>query len=183
MADWHVGQMVVCVEPDGWPPRWAALSARQIYTIRGIIEDDGVLGFNLEEIVNPINPFKGHEYGYRASRFRPVKATSIDCFQHLLTPTEHEGAATPSLPVTVTLPDDFFHDGANQNADCRELSLRIPAGSSPAGALAADLAPIADGRPLLHSRSNSSAKSLSACSQNSTRGFRNVGKFFQKSGK
>ena len=83
------------------------------------------------------------------------------------------------ISLSQRLPDDAARQGANRHP----RSLRIPAGSSPAGALAADLAPIADGRPLFHSRSNSSAKSLSACSKNSTRGFRNVGKFFQKSGK
>jgi len=84
------------------------------------------------------------------------------------------------ISLSQRLPDDAARQGANRHPSI----LRIPADTPSAGTLAADLAPFADGRPLLsHSRSNSSAKSLSACSQNSTRGFRNVGKFFQKNGK
>lgn len=84
MADFHVGQQVVCVDasPD-WRGRPTNVVKNAVYTIAEIGEPDstGALGLILVE-VRP--QYRGRP-GYRASRFRPVRKTSIEIFERMLT--------------------------------------------------------------------------------------------------
>ena len=100
----HVGQQVVCVDErfsdhEIW--RRAVRSFPRlhgIYTIREIIEDDGLFGFCFYEITNPRAPFfNGYlEPAFNSSNFRPVKKTSIEVFMRLLTPADPvKAAVTP----------------------------------------------------------------------------------------
>ena len=75
MADWYVGQKVVCIDDSGWfvprsvisglPIKW------RVYTIRSVIVRDGQIGFLLEEFHSK-KDFRGDEWGFAARRFRPV---------------------------------------------------------------------------------------------------------------
>jgi len=69
-----------------------------IYTIREIIEgygeQQGLIGFHLYEIVNPLAHFNGYdekeEPAFDSRHFRPVKPTSIEAFERLLAPKDLE---------------------------------------------------------------------------------------------
>lgn len=89
----HVGQMVVCVDDSletyrhldphggagkGWPVKG------RIYTVRGLGIAMGIPGLHLEEIV------REWECPFAASRFRPVKETSIEIFRKLVAPIDGE---------------------------------------------------------------------------------------------
>lgn len=85
MADFHVGQQVVCVFPGPWKrwPEdaivrpWPHLNA--VYTISEIIECPfraDVVGLGLAEIPGPQR--------YTSDAFRPVRKTDIGVFEKLL---------------------------------------------------------------------------------------------------
>lgn len=100
----------------------------------------------------------------------------------LLTPSDDDGAATPSVPSLVPLPSDLVQERGCHHADL--LETRLPPGTTSRRAtLAAGLARYADGRPLLSIHFKSSGLNLSADPKISTRGFRNAGKSVQKTGK
>ena len=97
MRNFHVGQKVVCVErtvplPPGiyaplpsWVPKVGG-----VYTIRDIMPSSHFdTGVRLEEFVAPKALVNGRlfEPVWDASRFRPVRATSIDVFTAMLAPT------------------------------------------------------------------------------------------------
>jgi hypothetical protein len=92
----HVGQQVVCIDDrfsdhEIW--RRAVRSFPKlhgIYTIREIVESDGLLGFCFYEITNPRAEFcNGYlEPAFKSRNFRPVKKTSIEIFERLLVPAE-----------------------------------------------------------------------------------------------
>lgn len=91
--NFRVGQKVVCVDMNtyGRLSRWKGErvpNADQVYTIRAVfVSDDGLdeVGVLLEEIRNPIN-WTGQEFGFLASRFRPVveRKTDISTFTKIL---------------------------------------------------------------------------------------------------
>lgn len=85
MADFHVGQQVVCVFPGPWLdwPERVALEIHphkgRIYTINGIFECPfraDVVGFHLVEEPGP--------RVWTSDCFRPVRKTSISDFEKLL---------------------------------------------------------------------------------------------------
>jgi hypothetical protein len=84
----HVGQKVVCVdefdfiEPDEVPP-----VKGHVYTIRGMTDKGEGLFIVLEEIVNlPRQYDEGFaEAEFDAECFRPVRTTSIEIFERMLT--------------------------------------------------------------------------------------------------
>jgi hypothetical protein len=95
-----VGQKVTCINDRNWPaPRQFGayspiLPARgRAYTVREVVpmmrrgwDEDGLF---LEEIVNPIQTRRDgstFELAFRQSRFRPLRATSIDLFLEMLQP-------------------------------------------------------------------------------------------------
>lgn len=100
----HIGQMVVCVDGSfcghtPWkahPPRNDAVWVKTglIYTITGIgnflLGPFSVPVLHVEEAFNPSNGLaipKGADLGFAASRFRPVRTTSIKAFTALLNKT------------------------------------------------------------------------------------------------
>ena len=92
----HIGQQVVCVN-DCFSPRpyWrqavrAFPRVGSIYTIREICEEDGLVGFMFEEIVNRRAHFKSgyDEPAFNSRNFRPVRKTSIEVFRKLLAPID-----------------------------------------------------------------------------------------------
>jgi hypothetical protein len=92
----HVGQQVVCVS-DRFSQRvfWrktvhAFPKLHSIYTIREICEEGGLTGFYFYEIRNPRAHFAcGYdEPAFNSKNFRPVRKTSIDIFERMLTPTD-----------------------------------------------------------------------------------------------
>lgn len=98
----RVGQMVVCVN-DRWHRDFLSLHLNvpmkgRIYTIRAIFEPPVACQpcLWLEEIVNaPTEWAEGlFEAAFRATRFRPVKETSIDIFRQIIAPIEREKART-----------------------------------------------------------------------------------------
>jgi hypothetical protein len=95
-----VGQKVTCTNDRNWPtPRdFGAYSPTlpvrgRVYTVREVVpmmrrgfDEDGLF---LEEIVNPIQTRRDgstFELVFRQSRFRPLRATSIDLFLEMLQP-------------------------------------------------------------------------------------------------
>ena len=77
MADWHVGQKIVCVSCSilRSPYRWETEpTIGQVYTIRGIRDYPDGLGFTLEEIINPRAKYDEGvmECHFSSYRFRPV---------------------------------------------------------------------------------------------------------------
>jgi hypothetical protein len=92
----HVGQQVVCVDDrfsdhEIW--RRAVRSfpkLRGVYTIREIIEDDGLFAFCFFEITNPPAPFFNGclEPAFNSENFRPVRKTSIEVLERLLVPVD-----------------------------------------------------------------------------------------------
>lgn len=90
----HVGQLVVCVDDEinavDFP---VTLPVRGVvYTIRRVKNHCGDLAVLVHEIVSPA-PVVG-EYGYLASRFRPVVDSHLDVFREMLVrpPTERVDA-------------------------------------------------------------------------------------------
>jgi hypothetical protein len=86
---YHVGQKVICVRDDKGRvfPNLNVLTRGTIYTIRGLVDNDGVL---LEEVIlpnYPYDPWKKHEVSFAIDRFRPVKTTDISIFTAMLAPS------------------------------------------------------------------------------------------------
>lgn len=94
MSMFHVGQRVVCIRQCGHkvPAGCRDAVVGIVYTIRRVAfapsfsSGKNVLGLWMEEVINPINPNSGCEFGFVADRFRPVKDTSIEVFRKLLAP-------------------------------------------------------------------------------------------------
>jgi hypothetical protein len=90
MADWYVGQSIVCIDDRDQRPGWTGPVVYpvkgQTYTIREISTEGGPCGFRLEEILNEKlrGPYGLFEPRFNPRRFRPVKNTSIDVFTALL---------------------------------------------------------------------------------------------------
>ena len=86
----HVGQMVVCVDDSVSPANFfipaTYPSKGHIYTIRGIQDLGNGLAVLLEEILNRPFPYAtgDSEPSFLASRFRPVRQTSIEQFTSIL---------------------------------------------------------------------------------------------------
>lgn len=163
MADWHVGQMVVCVDDTAaLPPpgvryggTLGGLTKGCVYTIRGFAVHPATweMGVYLQEIMRPRAGLDPYEPPFGLFRFRPVRKTSIDIFRALLTPSGDDGAATPSVPSRVpSLPDRV------EQGSCHYPSLppcRLPAGGPSLRPTAARLAVQLDGAPLsLHLKSS-----------------------------
>lgn len=76
---WYTGQKIVCVDDvPRKPPSTSTLrtpKAGVIYTIREIYKsktNPGQIALVLEEIINPINEYFGHELGFSDWRFKPL---------------------------------------------------------------------------------------------------------------
>lgn len=89
----HVGQKVVCI--NGTPAHRFYLPSDNlpatgaVYTVRAVVDSEGTACLLLDEIVNEPRQFRDGfcEGAFNASRFRPVKTTSIEVFHKLLAPT------------------------------------------------------------------------------------------------
>lgn len=87
MIGWQVGQQLVCIEgfPEAKPLGFKAPEIGDVVTIASIhiCCFSKELGIQIEEI-----PLQRHSCGammtFDACRFRPVKPTSLDCFQYHL---------------------------------------------------------------------------------------------------
>jgi hypothetical protein len=98
----HVGQQVVCVNDKFSPdPQWRrtvrTFPVRHgIYTIREIHVEPPLVGFCFYEITNPRSYFSTGfaEPAFNCKNFRPVKKTSIEAFEKLLSPVDRT-AKTP----------------------------------------------------------------------------------------
>jgi len=96
MSNFHVGQVVVCVNGGNWSPDFMQLrrpKADGVYTIREIyLGAENAPSVLLGEIVNEtrehmtVDGIGRTEPGFRSSRFRPAETTSIDTFNRLLAP-------------------------------------------------------------------------------------------------
>ena len=80
--NFRVGQKVVCVDAAIPAHRKclhrAQLVERAIYTVRAYVKDfDGEAGVLVDEIISEISYF-GEEYGFHASRFRPLVEKKTD---------------------------------------------------------------------------------------------------------
>lgn len=109
MKDWHVGQKVICISSFGrrttGPEIYPVVG--DVYTIRDIDVDPTLddAFFRLDEIVNA--PRNLHANGlilfgektFWSRRFRPVKATSIDCFLAILTSPDVEARKPKTVPA------------------------------------------------------------------------------------
>lgn len=95
MNPFHVGQRVVCVDASGLSDSGDTIHEGRIYTISwvGWFENPylGIKGVcvHLEEVKRSppsmgSTPMDDKAYPYFASRFRPVKDTSIEIFRSLL---------------------------------------------------------------------------------------------------
>lgn len=107
MADWYIGQKVVCVSTADRrrePLRGETFpEERAVYTIRGFWDDAGELSITLEEIVNrehvelsrlnyPLpSPVETH---FRIEWFRPLvnQSSDISVFTNLLIPLDEREA-------------------------------------------------------------------------------------------
>lgn len=85
----YPGQRVVCVNGEkarsraigGWAPRTGG-----VYTVRGSWCHDEMTLLLLEEYVHP-DKFDGvNEYGWDATRFRPLDEKRLDVFRAMLAP-------------------------------------------------------------------------------------------------
>lgn len=103
MSNFRVGQKVVCIDDQpvrrpGFSLNMDGLRAGTVYTIRDITRnpsnhpDAGMTTIRLEEICRNVLPADREEIGFRLSRFRPVKTTSIEIFRAML--------VTPKQPVS-----------------------------------------------------------------------------------
>lgn len=83
MANWYVGQKIVCIEDGAFDPVDEGVVNTpdpikgSVYTINGI-DPDPFLAFRLEEL--PFNVL------YEADCFRPVRTTDISIFTQMLKP-------------------------------------------------------------------------------------------------
>jgi hypothetical protein len=106
MWNFKIGDMVVCIEDnwalfyhdlgitrnfqDIWPELNFNLPVKGcVYTIRDIISQpsDPDLYLLFEELRNPDCPILKQEFAFASRSFRPVKKTSIEDFQKLVSPT------------------------------------------------------------------------------------------------
>jgi hypothetical protein len=95
---YHIGQRVVCISEEfSKAAYWREVARvlpqlKRIYTIRGICEDDGLVGFYLEEILNPKGHFRSgyDEPAFNIKNFRPLKETSIEVFKKMLEPVKSD---------------------------------------------------------------------------------------------
>jgi hypothetical protein len=100
----RVGQKVVCVkEPHKANPRVTQPVVGKVYTVRQtyLSWPDSKPGIVLDEIQNGIHRASGQEYGFYASRFRPVveRKTDISIFTEIL-----RKASKPARGPAVTSP-------------------------------------------------------------------------------
>lgn len=74
MSNWYIGQKIVCIHEAG--PKSILMAKlyksdlpnlNEIYTIKSIINFDGMIGFTLEELNH------GGNSGYRDTLFKPLK--------------------------------------------------------------------------------------------------------------
>ena len=92
MTDFHVVQVVVCVDAAGilWSEVEEGPKEGGIYTIRAVGTDGVTVGVLLEEIHNPHGVVwpdgTVRETGFFSHRFRPAKTTSIEVFEAMLAP-------------------------------------------------------------------------------------------------
>ena len=93
MISWaKIGQRVVCIHVSSrihlYKRGEVTPYLGQVLTIRDIdtAYDNGEITFRFEEIRNPVLQYSNSicELNFRASFFKPVKETSIDCFTQLL---------------------------------------------------------------------------------------------------
>lgn len=105
MSDFHVGQEVVCVDGD-WRNRYAKGRGRsneyslsrgvrwpttgQHYTIREIVDDEGLPGIRVVELINPTLQYmwddgviRPWEAAFAPDRFRPIKSETIEAFREM----------------------------------------------------------------------------------------------------
>ncbi len=92
MTDWHVGQLIICVNDD-FPDDAGKLFSRlprkgEVFTIRqvGVCPVMNALGIRVEEIIGVMTVY-GIEQGFFASRFRPARKTSLESFTAILNRT------------------------------------------------------------------------------------------------
>ena len=97
MPYWHIGQKVVCIASLAAPygPR---IEKDEVYTIRDIIRcphwADEALGFALEEVFC-LKRFDAEDC-WHEKHFRPLRPTSIECFEELLTSPESQRRGAPA---------------------------------------------------------------------------------------
>jgi len=88
----EIGQRVVCIDVDfGRNPTWRSKvllfpELNKVYTIRDICEEFGLVGFYLEELINPKAYFGGvlDEPAFDCRRFRPFKRSRLAIFEKTL---------------------------------------------------------------------------------------------------
>jgi hypothetical protein len=99
MSNFHVGQKVVCIQGAEGQKTRAKGTFRPItgaiYTVRGVYNGPIRVDLHLEEYVHDEFHDNGVEYGWDASRFRPVdkRKTSIEIFKAMLTPSKERVSA------------------------------------------------------------------------------------------
>jgi hypothetical protein len=93
MADFHVGQVVVCVDDEDLPGAEEDVGTCPkkggVYTVRALRLWDGMVSLMLAELVNPSFEWEGGNVGeiaFYARRFRPAKTTSLEVFEGMLAP-------------------------------------------------------------------------------------------------
>jgi hypothetical protein len=78
----RIGQKVECIREAGIGKKNLETDARfgEVYTIRGFLEYDGILGLFLQEIINPptLTTIGVIERAMTASRFRPIVECKAD---------------------------------------------------------------------------------------------------------
>jgi len=170
--DFHVGALVVCVDDGpsiGDVP--VDLVRGRIYTVAAISKD----GLGIDVFEAPAVETELFDRFYWIYRFRPVKKTSIEVFERLLKPTEHEVAATTSSPVP--LPLDLVDHRACQLADGPHAFRRPAAPPEGRMHLALGLAVNADDRAPSLFQVMSSVKWPLRCPYDSAKANPNAGQF------
>lgn len=107
-----VGQQVICISDQfSRHPYWRSIARtlprlNATYTIRGISEGNGLIGFQFYEIVNPCGHFRcGYtEPAFNSKNFRPVKSTNIEQFKKLLAPVNPAGGEHKKRRQKILLP-------------------------------------------------------------------------------
>jgi hypothetical protein len=99
--DWKAGDKIVCIETwhrtdgRGYGDEVGPIKG-ETYTIREVVFFADLVTVRLVEVVNPKRKYRefpdGNEPSFGAWRFRPVQTrkTSIEVFERLLTPSEHD---------------------------------------------------------------------------------------------
>lgn len=101
MSDFHVGQEVVCVDSDN-ATRYSHRKYRPLepgevfpqtgahYTIRELVDDEGIAALRLVEITNPTRNYiwddrsvRLWENAFNIRRFRPIKSETIEVFREM----------------------------------------------------------------------------------------------------